>query len=128
MAIDITNERRFEEDIEASFLTNGGLTKLNDVYDPKLGLYVKTLTDFVKASQPKEWNRFLLQNKVDPEKKFCLALMKNDVVDFIASDTHNTDDRKPNLEKCASYVARKMGKQYAKRIFCDNPLNILKNR
>lgn len=61
-------------------------------------------------------------------KKFCLALMKNDVVDFIASDTHNTDERKPNLEKCASYVARKMGKQYAKRIFCDNPLNILKNR
>lgn len=73
MAIDITNERCFEEDIEASFLTNGGLTKLNDVYDPKLGLYVKTLTDFVKVSQPKEWNRFLLQNKVDPEKKFCLA-------------------------------------------------------
>ena len=61
-------------------------------------------------------------------KKFCLELMKNDVVDFIASDTHNTGSRKLNLEKCASYVSRKMGKQYAKRVFYDNPLNILKNR
>ena len=61
-------------------------------------------------------------------KIFCLDLMKKDLVDFIASDTHNTSDRKLNLKKCASYVTKKMGKQYAERIFFNNPLNILKNR
>ena len=61
-------------------------------------------------------------------KKLCLELMKNDVVDFIASDTHNTGSRKLNLKKCASYVSKKMGRAYAKKIFYDNPLNILKNR
>ena len=54
--------------------------------------------------------------------------MKKDLIDFIASDTHNTSDRKLNLKKCASYVTKKMGKQYAERIFFNNPLNILKNR
>lgn len=61
-------------------------------------------------------------------KKFCLDLMKKDLVDFVASDTHNTSDRKLNLKKCASFVTKKMGKQYAERIFFNNPLNILKNR
>lgn len=61
-------------------------------------------------------------------KKLCLEFMKNDVVDFIASDTHNTESRKQNLQKCSYYVLKKMGRQYAKRIFYENPLNILKNR
>lgn len=61
-------------------------------------------------------------------KKFCLQLMKEDLVDFIASDTHNTRSRKMNLKKCAQYVTRKMGRQYANRIFVSNPLNILKSR
>ena len=61
-------------------------------------------------------------------KKFCLDLMKKDLVDFVASDTHNTSDRKLNLKKCASFVTKKMGKQYAERIFFNNPLIILKNR
>ncbi|MGN9056937.1 CpsB/CapC family capsule biosynthesis tyrosine phosphatase [Bariatricus sp. HCP28S3_A7] len=61
-------------------------------------------------------------------RKFCLDLMKKDLVDFVASDTHNTSDRKLNLKKCASFVTKKMGKQYAERIFFNNPLNILKNR
>lgn len=61
-------------------------------------------------------------------KKFCLELMKKDLVDFIASDTHNIGDRKLNLKKSASYVLNKMGKQYAERIFFNNPLNVLKNR
>ena len=41
MGIDVTTEKRFEEDIESFFLSNeGGYTKNRDSYDPKLGLYV----------------------------------------------------------------------------------------
>lgn len=62
------------------------------------------------------------------QKGYCLKLMKADLIDFIASDTHNTEGRKMNLKKCFSYVKRKMGKRYAKKIFVDNPSEILKDR
>ena len=74
MSIDVTTEKRFEADIEEFFLSPaGGYTHNNDMYDPQLGVYKDTLLRFVQRTQPKEWKRFLLQNKVDPERKFCLA-------------------------------------------------------
>ncbi|MCR5803732.1 MAG: DEAD/DEAH box helicase family protein [Clostridia bacterium] len=74
MSIEITTEKRFESDIEASFLSfDGGYTHNNDDYDPKLGLYTDTLIRFIQRTQPKEWKRFEMQNAVDAEKKFCLA-------------------------------------------------------
>ena len=74
MSIDTTTEKRFESDIEASFLSlTGGYVKGTDTYDPKLGLYVNTLIDFIQKTQPKEWARFENTNKVDTERKFCMA-------------------------------------------------------
>ena len=74
MSVDITTEKRFEADIEASFLSpSGGYTKNNDIYDPRLGLYVDTLIHFVQTTQPNEWKRFTMQNAMEPERKFCLA-------------------------------------------------------
>ncbi len=74
MAIDVTNEKRFESDIEASFLSPaGGYVKGTDTYDPKLGLYVDTLIDFIQKTQPKEWARFENVNKIDTVRKFCTA-------------------------------------------------------
>lgn len=70
----ITNERRFEEDIESFLLTEqGGYTKCDDEYDPKLGLYPDTLIRFIQTSQPKAWQRFVNMNAVDPVRKFCAA-------------------------------------------------------
>lgn len=70
----VTTEKRFESDIEASFLSpSGGYTHNNDAYDAKLGLFTDTLIRFVRATQPKEWTRFESQNAVDPERKFCNA-------------------------------------------------------
>lgn len=37
-------------------------------------------------------------------KRMCLKLMKKDLIDYIASDTHNVTDRVQNLKKCAGYV------------------------
>ena len=74
MAIVDTKEKRFESDIETSFISPfGGYTHNNDVYDSKLGLYPDTLIRFIKKTQPKEWKRFEMQNAVETEKKFCLA-------------------------------------------------------
>lgn len=74
MSIDVTTEKRFEADIEEFFLSPaGGYTHNNDMYDPQLGVYKDTLLRFIQRTQPKKWKCFLLQNKVDPERKFCLA-------------------------------------------------------
>lgn len=69
-----TNEKRFESDIEASFLSPaGGYVKGTDTYDPKLGLYVDTLVTFIQKTQPKEWARFENTCGSDPVRKFISA-------------------------------------------------------
>ena len=74
MPINETNEKRFESDIEASFLSpSGGYVKGCDAYDPSLGLYVHTLIDFIQRTQPKEWARFENANQMDTVRKFCVA-------------------------------------------------------
>lgn len=70
----ITTEKRFEEDITASFLSpSGGYTHNNDVYVADLGLFPETLVRFVQRTQPREWKRFELQNSGDVARKFCLS-------------------------------------------------------
>ena len=79
-------EKRFESDIEAFFLTTeGGYTKGTAPYCPDLGLFDSVLTDFVKETQPKAWARFCLQNKVNPERKFCLEFQNACVRDGVIS-------------------------------------------
>lgn len=62
------------------------------------------------------------------QKKFCHQLMKEDAIDFIASDTHNTSSRCMQMKKCAGYVAKKMGKDYKRKIFVENPKKIWESR
>ena len=70
----ITTEKRFEQDIESFLLSpQGGYTHTTDVYDPTAGLYVSTLIDFIKATQPREWTRFEKTCQSDPVKKFIIA-------------------------------------------------------
>ena len=84
--IDIDNkEKRFESDIESYFLKEGGYTKGAGTYDPDLGVFADVLTDFVKETQPKAWARFCLQNKVNPERKFCLEFNNATVRDGLVS-------------------------------------------
>lgn len=74
MSVDVTNEKRFEEDIESFFLSPaGGYTKTTDTYSPKDGVYVSTLIDFIKRTQPREWARFENAHKLNPEHSFCVA-------------------------------------------------------
>ncbi len=79
-------EKRFESDIEAFFLSlEGGYTKGEAPYSPDLGLFDIVLTDFIKDTQPKAWARFCLQNKVNPERKFCLEFQNACVRDGVIS-------------------------------------------
>lgn len=52
-------------------------------------------------------------------------LIKNKLVYVVASDAHDTDIRKPELDKAAAYLERRYGQDYALRLLRQNPLKIL---
>lgn len=59
-------------------------------------------------------------------KFFVKKLLKNRQVHFVATDAHDTGRRAPELADCRSYVERKYGREYANRIFFDNPISIIR--
>lgn len=62
------------------------------------------------------------------QKRFCLKLMKNNYIHFVGTDAHDTKHRKPNLGRCKEYVERKMGAEYADRLFFENPQMLFKRK
>ena len=59
-------------------------------------------------------------------KKLCQKLIQEDLVDFIASDVHDIDERPTRVGECAEYIRSRFGDERAKRLFTDNPNRILK--
>ncbi len=53
-------------------------------------------------------------------------LMKRNLVDFVASDCHNMDDRAPGLKKTYKSVKSKYGRESGDRIFLENPERLIK--
>lgn len=58
-------------------------------------------------------------------KQMCKKLIKSGFVDFVATDAHDTEDRKPVLNACYEYIAKKFGENTANRLMCDNPMRIV---
>lgn len=73
-------EIRFEQDIETYLLSPAGGYQKGDMkrYDKDKALDMETLITFVKATQPKEWDRFERMTVSDIEKKFFKAI--NDAI------------------------------------------------
>ncbi len=84
MSISDTTEKRFESDIHAAMLQEG-YTVNSDEYDAKSALWPDTLIRFVKATQPKEWHRFEMQNSAATEDKFIRAFMNAVEMDGVLS-------------------------------------------
>lgn len=63
-------EKRFEEDIEHYLLTSGGYTKGDmSTYDRSKAMDIPKLIEFIKATQPKQWERYERNYKDEAEKK-----------------------------------------------------------
>ncbi len=58
-------------------------------------------------------------------KSFVKTLLKDGVVDFVASDAHNTDNRAPRFKEAYRYVVAKTNKEYAKDIFRNNAMHMI---
>ena len=60
-------------------------------------------------------------------KSFAKRLLKEGLVDFVATDAHNTDGRAPHLTEAHRYVAAKYGAAYAKKIFYENAMCVIRH-
>lgn len=63
-------------------------------------------------------------NKKDT--KIARFLLKKRLVDFVASDAHNTTDRRNDMLKAYQFVSKKYGTAYADKIFRENAEKIIK--
>ena len=54
-------------------------------------------------------------------KHFCQKLLKEKLVDLIASDAHNTDQRQVHMRESMTLVEKKYGSAEVERIFEQNP-------
>ena len=77
MAKGIHTEQTFEQAIEKSLLEEGGYAKgISDDFDAQKGLFPKYITDFIKQSQPKEWDKISNIHKTEVEPKVVQRLIK----------------------------------------------------
>ena len=73
----IHTEQTFEQAIESSLLEHGGYVKGSSTdFDVQQGLFPNYITDFLKQSQPKAWDKLVTIHKDEAEKKVILRLVK----------------------------------------------------
>ncbi len=60
-------------------------------------------------------------------KAFCVKLIRNDLVHFVATDAHNETDRAPNLKKCVQYLTKKFGDDTVRELLIHNPMKMIHN-
>ncbi|MDO4649292.1 MAG: capsular biosynthesis protein [Eubacteriales bacterium] len=58
-------------------------------------------------------------------KRYTKKLMKNNLVDYIASDGHDRNHRAPHLGKAYQTTLKWMGEDYANELFITNPRKII---
>jgi type I restriction enzyme, R subunit len=73
----LTTEKTFEENIESSLVESGGFIKGDkESYQADLALDVELLLQFIKTSQPDEWQQLLGIHGQDVQEKFIARLTK----------------------------------------------------
>lgn len=58
-------------------------------------------------------------------KSYTKKLLKNYLVDFVASDCHDLDERCSHMEKCSEYLYKKFDNRYVDKILFKNAREIL---
>ena len=60
------------------------------------------------------------------QKRICGKLLRDNMVDLVGSDAHDSRERVPRLDACARLLSKKMGTEEMERIMFQNPEAILK--
>ncbi|MBE5952577.1 MAG: capsular biosynthesis protein [Lachnospiraceae bacterium] len=97
--------------------------------------YECIMKDYSRAFQLKELGAYIQVNVSGVmghygkgEKKCVKMLLKNRLVEFVATDAHRDDKRTPHIKKCVEYITKKYGMDYARRLFEINPSLVIENK
>lgn len=125
----------FAEDDGADYIVSSVLKLVNSGYIPVLAhveRYDMFHRDFREIKQLQECGVVIQIDAQSPfggwgkkAKRRSRRLIEHYFADVIASDAHDMLERPPLMSACYYYVAEKCGEDYAKKIFYDNPLEIL---
>ena len=69
----------------------------------------------------------ILGNDGREYKKRTKYILEKEFADFIASDTHDSEKRKPCLRECADLIEKKYGREYWDLLFSENPRKLIEN-
>jgi type I restriction enzyme R subunit len=96
----IHTERRFEEAIEHSLLTQGGYAKTpSSEFDPSLALFSSVLVGFLEETQPDQWARLAEQYGDDVERRVVATVARAaDQFGLLHVLRHGVTDRGIKLE------------------------------
>lgn len=72
---DVTQERIFQDDIISQMVANGWIEGTGAGYNCETALYEQDALDFVKNTQPKEWQKLCKVFPNEPERHFLEALV-----------------------------------------------------
>ncbi len=61
-------------------------------------------------------------------KKAAKKFLKNGLIHFIATDSHNESSRPPKIEKCLTMTAKRYGEKYAAELFANNARKLLNDQ
>ena len=63
----------------------------------------------------------------DEMGKRARYIMKNELLDFVGTDSHSTGKRSPRIKETAYYLHKKLGKKHAEEILVKNPQAVIQN-
>ncbi len=58
-------------------------------------------------------------------KRLSKRLLKKKLVHFVATDSHNDSRKSPRLKRCALYLSKKYGVEYAKELLVENQKKVI---
>ena len=92
------------------------------------------LNEFEKIDRLKKAGAFLQINYRSvggrwyaPLTRWCRQMLRVGLVDFLGTDMHNTDTRKPEVKAAAEWIYKKLPLSYASEILERNPRKIISN-
>jgi len=56
-------------------------------------------------------------------KMFARTLLKNELIDYIGTDAHNSEKRSPKMNVCRTYIEKKCREDYAQAVLYGNAIN-----
>ena len=63
----------------------------------------------------------------DEMGKRARYIMKNELLDFVGTDSHSTGKRSPRMKETAAYLYKKLGRKCAEEILVKNPQAVIQN-